>query len=172
MTKEIWRDIEGYEGLYQVSDQGRVKSLKRKGRRKERILKLFYSGAGYLNVCLSDGIGGQKWYYIHRLVGETFLPKPEGNDDINHKDEDKTNNNTWNLEWVSRKENCNFGTRNERIAKANSKPVAQYAKNGTFIKAWPSAAEVKRQLGFDKSSITQVANGKRKTANGYVWKYI
>lgn len=172
MTKEIWRDIEGYEGLYQVSDQGRVKSLKRKGRRKERILKLFYSGAGYLNVCLSDGIGGQKWYYIHRLVGETFLPKPEGKDDINHKDEDKTNNNTWNLEWVSRKENCNFGTRNERIAKANSKLVAQYAKNGTFIKAWPSAAEVKRQLGFDKSSITQVANGKRKTANGYVWKYI
>lgn len=172
MIEEVWRDIKNYEGLYQVSNIGRVKSLKRKGRRKERILKLFYSGAGYLNVCLSDGIRGQKWYYIHRLVGETFLPKPEGKDDINHKDEDKTNNSIWNLEWVSRKENCNFGTRNERIAKANSKLVAQYAKNGTFIKVWPSAAEVKRQLGFDKSSITQVANGKRKTANGYVWKYI
>ena len=172
MNKEIWKDITGYEGLYQVSDQGRVKSLKRKGRRKERILKPFYSGGGYLFVCLSDGTGGQKWYYIHRLVGETFLPKREGKDDINHKDEDKTNNNTWNLEWVSRKENCNFGTRNERIAKANGKLVAQYTKDGTFIKVWPSAAEAKRQLGFYKSGITQVANGKRKTANGYVWKYI
>ena len=175
MKNEEWRDVVGYEGRYQVSSMGRVKSLERKDRFgrtvKERILKSYINRYGYLLVALCAG-GKQKTLNVHRLVCEAFLPRAEGKDAINHKDEDKTNNNVWNLEWVSHKENCNFGTRNERIAKALSKPVAQYTKDVAFIKAWASAAEVKRQLGFNHSNIIQVAKGNRKTACGYIWKYV
>lgn len=176
---EEWRDIEGYEGLYQVSDQGRVKSLERtfidkSGRKqtvKERILKPNVVGGGYLIVELCAG-GKRKRLRVHRLVGEAFLPRAEGKDAINHKDEDKTNNNVWNLEWVSHKENCNFGTRNERIAKANSKPVAQYIKDGELVKTWSSLTEIGKQTGFSIGNISQAANGKYKQAYGFIWKYV
>ena len=173
---EVWRDIDGYEGLYQVSIEGRVKSLERKDRLgrivKERILKPCDNGRGYLYISLSDGTGGHKRHYIHRLVGEAFVPNLLEKEDVNHKDENPSNNHASNLEWVTHKENLNYGTRNERIAKALNKPVAQYTKDGAFIKAWASAAEVKRQLGFNHSNIIQVAKGNRKTACGFVWKYV
>ena len=173
---EEWRDVVGYEGLYQVSDQGRVKSLERKdslGRTiKERILKPCDNGRGYLYISLSGGTVEHKRHYIHRLVGEAFVPNPLEVEDVNHKDENPSNNHASNLEWVTHKENCNFGTRNERIAKTNSKPVAQYTKDGAFIKAWASAAEVKRQFGFNHSNIIQVAKGNRKTACGFIWRYV
>ena len=177
---EEWRDVVGYEGLYQVSDQGRVKSLARtcntKGGSnrtvKERILKPCDNGRGYLYISLSDGTGEHKRHYIHRLVGETFVPNPLEKEDVNHKDENPSNNHASNLEWLTHKENLNYGMRNERVAKANSKPVAQYTKDGAFIKVWASAAEVKRQLGFNHSNIIQVAKGNRKTACGFIWKYV
>ena len=172
---EVWRDIKGYEGLYQVSDQGRVKSLERKDRFgrviKERILRPSVGVRGYLYVDLCAG-GKRKRLRVHRLVGEAFLLRAEGKDAINHKDEDKTNNNVWNLEWVSHKENCNFGTRNERIAKANSKPVAQYTKDGELVKTWSSLTEIGKQTGFSIGNISQVANGKYKQAYGCIWKYV
>ena len=174
MTKEVWRDIEGYEGLYQVSNMGRVKSLGRKDRFgrviKERILKPS-NDRGYLYVDLC-ACGKRKRLRVHRLVGEAFLPRAEGKDVINHKDEDKTNNNVWNLEWVSDKENCNFGTRNERIAKANSKPVAQCTKEGELVKTWSSLIEIGKQTGFSIGNISQAANGKYKQAYGFIWKYV
>ena len=177
---EEWRDVVGYEGLYQVSDQGRVKSLARtcntKGGSnrtvKERILKPCDNGRGYLYISLSDGTGEHKRHYIHRLVGETFVPNPLEKEDVNHKDENPSNNHASNLEWLTHKENLNYGMRNERVAKANSKPVAQYTKDCAFIKVWASAAEVKRQLGFNHSNIIQVAKGNRKTAGGFIWKYV
>ena len=171
---EVWRDIVGYEGRYQVSSMGRVKSLERKDRLgrivKECILKPG-TDRGYLIVELCAG-GKRKRLRVHRLVGEAFLPRAEGKDAINHKDEDKTNNNVWNLEWVSHKENCNFGTRNERIAKANSKPVAQYIKDGELVKTWSSLTEIGKQTGFSIGNISQAANGKYKQAYGYIWKYV
>ena len=176
MKNEEWRDVVGYEGRYQVSSMGRVKSLARTdclGRTvKERFLKPCDNGRGYLYISLSDGTGEHKRHYIHRLVGEAFVPNPLEKEDVNHKDENPSNNHASNLEWLTHKENLNYGMRNERVAKANSKPVAQYTKAGAFIKVWASAAEVKRQLGFNHSNIIQVAKGNRKTACGFIWKYV
>ena len=171
MTKEIWRDIEGYEGLYQVSDQGRVKSLKRKdslGRTiEERILKPVVVGRGYLQVDLYTG-GKMKRFYVHRLVCEVFHENPENKPEVNHINEIKTDNRACNLEWCTRIENCNHGTRNERM----SKQVSQYTLDGELVKVWQSTNEAERQGGFAHSAISNVANGKRKQAYGFIWKYI
>ena len=171
MTKEIWRDIEGYEGLYQVSDQGRVKSLVRKGRKSERILKPGVMHDGYVGVNLYSG-GKPKTLKVHRLVCEAFHENPDNKPQVNHINEIKTDNRASNLEWCTRKQNINHGSRNERVAKAQSKPVAQYAQDGELIKIWPSTREVERQAGFRHGYICQSANGKRKQAYGFIWKYV
>ena len=171
MTKEIWRDIDGYEGRYQVSDQGRVKSLERKGRRKERILKPGLDKDGYLLVNLWAG-GKQKNHKVHRLVCQAFHENPDGKPCVNHIDENKTNNCASNLEWCTHKENNTHGTRNERVAKTQSRPVAQYAQDGELIKIWPSTREAERQTGFRHGYICKTANGKRKQAYGFIWKYV
>lgn len=172
---ETWKNIKGYEGLYQVSSEGRVKSLERKdclGRIvKERILKTAPNAQGYPIVVLCAG-GKQKMFKVHRLVCQAFHKNPENKPCVNHIDENKTNNAASNLEWCTYEENNNHGTHNERVAKANSKPVGQYTLNGELIKIWPSPCEAGRQAGFDRGTISNVANGKRKTHKGFVWKYI
>jgi hypothetical protein len=177
--EEIWKDIKGYEGLYQVSNLGRVKSLERTvskkdgsmQHRKERILKLVTRPNGYLQVNLCNG-SGKKAFKVHRLVCVAFHENPENKPCVNHIDENKTNNTASNLEWCTVKENINHGTHNARMAKAKSKPVGQYTREGQLVKVWQSTHEVERQLGFDNSFISKAAQGKRKTAYGYVWKYI
>ena len=171
MTKDIWRDVEGYEGLYQVSSEGRVKSLKRKRRRKERFLKPGMDKDGYLFVNLWAG-GKQKNHKVHRLVCQAFHENPGNKPQVNHINEIKTDNRASNLEWCTYAENNNHGTRNERVAKAQSKPVAQYAQDGELIKIWPSTREAERQTGFRHGYIGQSANGKRKQAYGFIWKYV
>ena len=179
MTKEVWRDVKGYEGLYQVSSEGRVKSLERKfidkiGREryvKECILKPVIDRYGYLLVSLYAG-GKQKNHTVHRLVCEAFHENPDNKPQVNHINEIKTDNRASNLEWATARENSNFGTRNERLGKARSKPVAQYAQDGELIKVWPSTMGVERQAGFSNGNISQAANGKYKHAYGFIWKYI
>ena len=129
---EIWKDIEGYEGLYQVSNLGRVKSLERidrLGRLKPGvILRPKVERGGYLLVGLHKE-GKQKMFLVHRLVAHAFIPNPEGLPEINHRDEDKTNNLVDNLEYCDRKYNMNYGTRNERMTKNR---VQSGIDNGTY----------------------------------------
>ena len=176
---EEWRDVVGYEGLYQVSSEGRVKSLERKlphwrgGEqiKKERILKPGADRGGYLRVCLYAG-GKQKMFAVHRLVCQAFHDNPDNKPEVNHVNEDKTDNRACNLEWSTRRENNNHGTRNTRAAKALSKPVGQYTRDGELVKIWPSTMEVQRQTGFSQGHICKAANGKCKQAYGFRWKYV
>lgn len=175
---EIWKPVKNYEGLYEVSNKGRVKRLERvitckngvKRHRKERILKdgIYH---GYLRVRLVDRL-----VYVHRLVAEAFIPNPENKPQVNHKDEVKTNNCVDNLEWMTAKENCNYGTHNERVGEATrkrlSKPVAQYTKTGEFVKVWPSAREAGRKLEISQGNISKATRGINETYGGFVWKYV
>lgn len=148
MKNEEWRDVVGYEGRYQISSMGRLKSLERKdclGRTvKERILKPRTNRGGYLKVGLRAG-GKQKMFLVHRLVCEAFHENPDNKPQVNHLNEIKTDNRASNLEWCTRKKNINHGTRNERVAKTLSKPVGQYTRDGELVKIWPSATEAERQ---------------------------
>lgn len=176
--EEIWKPVVGYEGFYEVSSMGRVKSLERKdclGRTvKERILKQAVTHDGYLRVGLYAG-GKLKTLKIHRLVCEAFNDNRDEKPEVNHINEDKTDNRASNLEWCTRTWNNNHGTRNERaaksIAKALSKPVGQYTRDGELVKIWSSTMEVQRQAGFSQGNISKAANGNRKTAYGFIWKY-
>jgi hypothetical protein len=169
--EEIWKDIKGYEGLYQVSNLGNVKSLK-----TNKILKKIQGQ--YYNVGLYNN-RIKKHIKIHRLVAETFLSNPNNYDCINHKDENKYNNNVNNLEWCTRKYNNNYGTRLNKISKSliNNpkicKKVNQYDKNHNFIKQWESTMEIERKLGIKNTHISDCCLKKEhyKTAGGYIWEY-
>ena len=166
-NEEIWCPIKGYEGLYEVSDQGRVRSMKFG---KERILKPMRNTCGYLQVQLWKN-GEQKMYLVHRLVAQTFTPNPDNLPEVNHKDEDKDNNSVQNLEWCDRKYNINYGNRNQMVSMKLSKPILQYTKSGKFVREWKSTYDVERNLGYFHNSISYCCNGKHKSAYGYVWKY-
>lgn len=122
VNEEIWKDIEGYEGLYQVSNYGRVKRMFIKGAKKETILKLAKNKTGYIRVCLSKN-SKKSNKHIHRLVAEAFIPNPNNLPQINHKDENPNNNYVDNLEWCNGKYNTNYGTRNKRISTKLSKRI-------------------------------------------------
>lgn len=185
--------------MYEISNKGQVKRLERttigkdgkKYHRKERILKASLDGSGYLKVHLFDNESREKTLKVHRLVAKAFISNPEDKSDVNHKDEIKTNNCVENLEWMTHKENLNYGTRTERarktmnaideatrkaigesIRKALSKPVVQYSKDGELIQIWSSINEAGRQLGISHGNISLVVQGKRKTCGGFVWKYV
>lgn len=169
--EEIWKDIEGYEGLYQVSNLGRVKSLRKEANIRnggirscsERILKQ-RTACGYKMVNLNKN-NHQYTYRVHTLVMLAFVgERPEGME-IDHKDNNRSNNKVENLRYVTSQENTN--NPNSSITKA----VAQCSLQGEFIRKWKSAREVERLLGFNHSSITQCCKGNYTTAYGYQWRY-
>ena len=169
---EIWRDIPNYEGLYQISNLGRVKSFYGL---KEKILKPGILNNGYYRVILCKQ-SIKKTYLVHRLVWETFNGTiPEGLQ-VNHLNEVKTDNRLSNLNLMTQKENINWGTRNERIAKKQingkcSKPVLQFTLDNILVKEYQSTMQVERETGFANQHISACCNGKYKTAYGYKWRY-
>lgn len=162
---EIFKDIEGYEGLYQISNLGSVKSLGNgnSNNSKEKILKPTKDKKGYLTVDLYKQ-GKRKIYKVHRLVAQAFISNPNNLPQVNHRDEDKTNNAVENLEFCDAKYNINYGTRNEKISKQ-----LMCLETG---KIYPSTREVQKQLGFAHSNISKCCNGKLKQAYGYTWCYV
>lgn len=167
---EDWRDIKGYEGQYEVSSLGRVRSLNFNREGRCQLLKFEMTKWGYLRVVLHKD-GKAKHYSVHRLVAEAFLANPLGLTEVNHLDECKTNNAVANLEWCSAKDNSNHGTRNTRIAAAQSKPIKQLSKDGVLVAVWPSSMEAWRQTGIYQSDICKCCNGKHRTAGGFKWQY-
>lgn len=162
---EIWKDIVGYEGKYQVSSLGRIKNFK-----KNTFLKPINHSGGYLNVDLyKNGTSLKK--FIHRLVAEAFIPNPNNLPEVNHKDEYKKNNNVNNLEWCSPKYNSNYGTRITRKAQSTKKKVLQFDLNGIFIKEWESAVDIQKETGFGKGSIGRCCRNQQYQAYGYIWRY-
>ena len=168
---EIWKDIEGYEGLYQISNLGRVKSLNR-----NKVMTLRVKRNGYKEVSLSKD-NTKKHYLVHRLVAQAFIPNTGNKPTVNHIDEDKTNNNVDNLEWATMKEQNNHGTRLQRVGDR----ISIVQKNRTDLskrvmcsngEIYPSINEASRVLQIDNSYIVKVLKGKRTHAHGYSFKYI
>ena len=176
---EEWRDIEGYEGLYQVSNLGRVRSLDhlvndgiREYIRKGRVRILTKASTGYYIVTIHNR--KSKNCLVHRLVAQAFIPNPDNLPDINHKDEDKTNNTVDNLEWCDKQYNNNYGTRKQRADDAqHKKSVLQCDMNGNIIREFMGVAEAARSIGKpdDATSISKCCRGKLKYAHGYTWKF-
>lgn len=171
MEKEIWKDIRGYEGLYQVSNLGRVKSLCFS---THRILKYNRTRCGYLTVALYKN-GIQKRYLIHRLVAEAFIQNPLNLPEVNHKDENKENNSAENLEFCDHKYNSNYGSAIERAAlkRTNGKgsiKVLQFTLDNELVKEYPSSKECGRN-GFNQAAVSRCCRGKIKQYKGYKWQY-
>ena len=196
-VREIkWKDIPGYEGKYQVSNTGEVKSLNYRGSGKTKLLRQSTDKNGYKRVGLFKN-GKEKKYRVHRLVAIVFLPNPNDLSQVNHKDENPSNNNVNNLEWCTIAYNNTYGTRNERASESkrgkhrseetkkkisesikggnnpNAKSILMYDKEGNFIKRFDCVADANEYFGKARNfgSISDCLTGKQKTAYGYVFKY-
>lgn len=175
-NKEIWKDIEGYEGLYQVSNQGRVKSLSRKVANamfsiKEHVVKEGDNGHGYKFVSLWANNKGNR-YYVHRLVALAFIPNPNDYKYINHKDEDKSNNHVSNLEWCTAKYNCNYGNHTKKlkesyISDGNNRPIDVYDMSGNFVKTYACSNEACKELNVHRRALYLACQGVTKSCKGH-----
>lgn len=158
---EEWKSIRGY-APYEVSDAGRI-------RRDGHVLVPVRQKNGYLFVTLCLG-GKQTNKLVHRLVAEAFVPNPLNLPQVNHKDEDKTNNVVDNLEWCTAKYNTNYGTCPARRAGTLSKRVLQLDEDGNVLKEWPSVTAAARALGTSPGAISSVCGGWQKRAGGFRWR--
>lgn len=192
MNKEIWKDIKDYEGLYQVSNLGRVKRLEWKRfsldkwqTMKEKILKQTISTTGYWHISLNKN-GNHNTYKVHRLVARAFIPNSDDLPCINHKDNNPLNNKVENLEWCTYKYN-NYKDHNKKLSQSrlgkkasdetrqklrdsNPKMLSVQCIETEII--YKSINEASRKTGVDASSISKVCKGKYKTAGGFHWKYV
>ena len=185
--KEVWRDIEGYEGLYQVSNLGRVKSFAKKGNWKEKILIQSKTRDGYNIVGLYKN-SKNTTVRVHRVVAKAFIPNPNSFLEVNHKDGNKNNNAVDNLEWCTCEENMkhswNIGLRRTKDILSNlheyankggrnpsSRPVIQYDLYNNYIAEYSGIREAERKTGIGSSNICQCCKGNIKRTGTYVWKY-
>ena len=169
--EEIWKDIKGYEGKYQVSSLGNIKSLERIRKGKsgsnvyvpEKLLKCKNDKDGYKECALCIGTHKKaKYYKVHRLVAEAFLPNPNNYPIINHRNEIKSDNRVENLEWCTNEYNCRYSF---------AKPIIQFSINNEFIRKWDCIVDAKNNLQIKGSEISKCCSGKYKTVKGYKWGY-
>lgn len=157
------KDIIGFEGLYAITSCGRVWSY-----RNQKFLKSSDNGRGYQKVNLHRADGKIKQMYLHRMVAEAYIPNPLGLPQVNHKDENKANNCINNLEWMTAKDNTNYGTGIQRQANARKKPVLCIELNKEF----DSATDAAIQLNLHKTHISKCCLGQQKTTGGYHWRFV
>ena len=184
--KEIWKEILGFEGLYEVSNTGLVKRLQKtiyqinngtmcKVFYKEKIRKQVIDQYGYLTVGLHKN-KSVKNCLVHRLVALAFLPNPENKPTVNHKNGIKTDNRVENLEWNTHSENVQHSHKTglkiqgKGLNSTSSIPISQFALDGTWIRDWAGAHEVQREMGYRRSNISSCVRGKIKSASGFIWK--
>lgn len=172
IVREEWRPVAGYDGLYEVSNTGRVRSVTRivgNGRliRGQPIQP--FKRSGYWSVSLYKN-NINRFYLVHRLVAEAFIPNLHQYPLVNHKDENKTNNAVYNLEWCTFKYNVQYGKCTEKISRSKGSPVVQIHKNGQST-LWHSMKEAERKTGVSHQDISRVCRGIRKSAGGFKWKY-
>ena len=185
MMNEIWKDIEGYEGKYQVSSFGRVRSLDRmvptvhNATRmvKGKTLTPWTDRYGYHHVNLWRDCK-MKSQQVHRLVAAAFIKNPDGLPEVNHKNEDKTDNRVENLEWCNTDYNINYGNRTKKVSATRisqailGKGVEQLTISGEHVRTYDSIREASRATGADKAVIVRCCKGKTQTAGGYRWRYL
>lgn len=162
--EEIWKDVVGYEEMYKVSNLGNIYSVKR-----GKLLKSRNNHNGYLQVRLYIN-GKGKELKVHRIVAEAFISNYYDKPQVNHKDEDKTNNRVDNLEWVTNKENSNWGTSIERSSEKRSKRIKVIYQDDTY-EIWGSANVFAREFGIDRRSVCNVLRGRQKTTHGMRFEY-
>lgn len=154
---EIWKDVNGYTGLYQISNLGNVK-------RNNKILKPYFNSKGYYRVDLyKDGI--EKKYTVHRLVAEHFIPNPDNKPCIDHINTNKTDNRVENLRWVTHKENNN----NPKSKYKQSIPVLQFSLDGELVNRWESIRDIEREIGIRNSAISHCLKS-NKICGGFKWR--
>lgn len=199
---EIWKPIEGYEGFYEVSNIGRVKSLTREVVRKNGVHLSIkgsimrphilivgkYFKRKYRVFCLSKS-GKREFIYGHTLVARAFIPNPENKPCVDHINGTEYGDSVENLRWCTQKENLNFETARKHNSEANrgerhsrygkfgaqnptSKSVAQYTKEGEYVQTFGGIREAERKTGIDNRGICACCKGKHRSAGGYVWRYI
>ncbi len=167
---EVWKDIPGYEGRYQVSSLGNVKSLNYGRTGRERMIKPALTAYGYWRCALRNSEKRTKMCHVHRLVAETFIPNPAHKRDVNHINGIKTDNRVENLEWNTQQENIAHAVR-MGIRKHYTITLRQYDLQGTLLKEWESAVEAEKATGINQGNIRNCCRGKRPSAGGYIWKY-
>ena len=180
LVEEIWKDIPTYEGIYQASNLGKIKSLERiaikkyRGNRvvKERIMLGTINEDGYLKVHFKNNNRNNS-YFIHRLIAQTFIDNPYNKEQINHKDGNKLNNKVDNLEWVTNLENQQHAWRNrlKYYKGQNDIKVLQFNMDNKFIKEYKSITDAHKQCGISLGNICNCCKGKRSSAGGYKWRY-
>lgn len=166
---EIWKDIKDYEGIYQVSNLGRVKSLPRKHNLNYKIRKLVPDKDGYSTVVLYNNGSKCKNMKVHRLVAQAFIPNPNDYPQVNHIDEVKSNNHVDNLEWCSVKYNMTYGNHIDRLENMRVK-VLKLNNEGVVLKVYNKMIDVIED-GFVQSCVSRCCNGERKHHKGFIWRY-